>query len=134
MDSFIRYERRDEPLLPRRAFLRRLGYNATVALCVLGVSLAIGMAGYHYIESLDWLDAFVESAMLLGGMGPVHGPQTAAGKLFAGIFALYAGILVIGTAGVILAPIFHRVLHSFHVQDEDDERRDEKGRPKARRR
>jgi hypothetical protein len=93
---------------------------------VLAVSLLIGMIGYVLTEHLDWLDAFLESAMLLGGMGPVHAPVTPGGKLFAGMFALYAGILVIGTAGVILAPIFHRVLHSFHVPDDDDEKRDER--------
>jgi hypothetical protein len=133
MISF-QYEGRDEPLLPRRAFLQRLGYNAGFAFVVLAVSLFLGMLGYRLTEGLDWLDAFVESAMLLGGMGPVHAPTTTAGKLFAGVFALYAGILVIGTAGVILAPVFHRVLHSFHVQDDDDEKQNERqaGRPKPR--
>jgi len=131
MYSFLKFEKHDEPLLPREAFLRRLGYNAGLALGVLVVSLAIGMIGYHVIEGLDWIDGFLESAMLLGGMGPVHAPVTAAGKLFAGVFALYSGILVIGTAGVILAPVFHRVLHSLHAPDDEDEKRDDRQTQKA---
>jgi hypothetical protein len=75
---------------------------------------------------MAWIDAFLESAMLLGGMGPIHAPMSSAGKIFAGVYALYSGILVIGTAGIILAPIFHRVLHSIHVESDEDETRDEK--------
>jgi hypothetical protein len=129
MDSLLRYEGRREPLLPRAEFLRRLGRNAGLALGILSISLLVGIIGYTMLEHLDVLDAFLESAMLLGGMGPLHAPATPAGKLFAGVFALYSGILVIGTAGIILAPIFHRVLHSFHVEDEDDEKRAEKRKP-----
>lgn len=126
MDSFIRYEHKGEPIVSREAFLRRLGRNAVVALSIIGVSLVAGIIGYRTLEGMDWIDAFLESAMLLGGMGPIHAPATVAGKLFAGVYALYSGILVIGTAGIILAPIFHRVLHSLHVEDDDDEKRDEK--------
>jgi len=126
MDSFIRYERKDEPVVSREVFLRRLGRNATVALSIIGVSLLGGIIGYRFLESMEWIDAFLESAMLLGGMGPIHAPTTVLGKLFAGVYALYSGILVIGTAGIILAPIFHRVLHSLHVEDDEDEKNDEK--------
>jgi hypothetical protein len=126
MDSFIRYERKDEPVVSREVFLRRLGRNATVALSIIGVSLLGGIIGYRFLESMEWIDAFLESAMLLGGMGPIHAPTTVPGKLFAGVYALYSGILVIGTAGIILAPIFHRVLHSLHVEDDEDEKNDEK--------
>lgn len=126
MDSFIRYEHKGEQLVPREVFLRRLGRNATVALSIIGVSLIVGIIGYRTLEGMDWVDCFLESAMLLGGMGPIHAPATTAGKLFAGVYALYSGILVIGTAGIILAPIFHRLLHSLHVEDEEDEKRDEK--------
>ena len=126
MDSFLRYERKGQKLVPREVFLRRLGRNAAVALSVIGVSLLVGILGYRALEGMAWVDAFLEAAMLLGGMGPIHAPVTAAGKIFAGVYALYSGILVIGTAGIILAPIFHRVLHSLHVEDEDDEKRNEK--------
>jgi hypothetical protein len=126
VDSFLRYERKGQPLVSREVFLRRLGRNAIVALSIIGGSLVVGIVGYHTLERLEWIDAFLESAMLLGGMGPVHDPITVPGKIFAGVYALYSGILVIGTAGIILAPIFHRVLHSLHVEDEDDEKKGEK--------
>lgn len=126
MDSFLRYESKNEKLVPREVFLRRLGRNAGVALSIIAVSLVVGIIGYRTLEGMGWIDAFLESAMLLGGMGPIQAPETVAGKLFAGVYALYSGILVIGTAGIILAPIFHRLLHSLHVEDEDDEKKDEK--------
>lgn len=132
MDSFLRYEHKGEPVVTREVFLRRLGRNALVALSIIGVSLIVGILGYRLLEGLEWIDAFLESAMLLGGMGPLHAPATVAGKIFAGVYALYSGILVIGTAGIILAPIFHRVLHSLHVEDDDDEKKDEKSAAKRR--
>jgi hypothetical protein len=88
--------------------------HASVALALLGGSLAIGMFGYHQFEQLSWLDAFLNAAMLLGGMGPVETPETSAGKLFAGVYALYAGIVFIATAAVIFTPVAHRILHKFH--------------------
>lgn len=131
MDSFLRYERKDQPVVPREVFLRRLGRNATVALSIIGVSLVVGIIGYRTLEGMEWIDAFLESAMLLGGMGPINAPMTVAGKLFAGVYALYSGILVIATAGIILAPIFHRVLHTLHLEDDEDEKQDEKAASKA---
>ena len=108
------YEHRAEGLLPRRVFVRRLLLHAAAALCLVIISLAIGMAGYMYFEHLPWRDAFVNCAMLLGGMGPVDSPKTDGGKLFAGCYALYAGLVFIVTAGVVVAPIVHRLLHRFH--------------------
>jgi hypothetical protein len=132
MDSFLRYERKSEPLVSREVFLRRLGRNALVALSIIGISLIVGILGYRTLEGMAWIDAFLESAMLLGGMGPIHAPITAVGKVFAGLYALYSGILVIGTAGIILAPIFHRVLHSIHIESDEDETRDEKSATRRR--
>ena len=131
MDSFLRYERKREPLVSREVFLRRLGRNALVALSIIGVSLIVGIVGYRTLEGMEWIDACLESALLLGGMGPIHAPVTVAGKLFAGVYALYSGILVIATAGIILAPIFHRVLHSLHLEDDEDEKKDEKSGQRA---
>ena len=74
------------------------------------------MAGYRHFEGLGWLDAFLNASMLLGGMGPVDSPMTDGGKLFAGLYALYCGLAVIFAAGVILAPVAHRILHRFHVE------------------
>ena len=83
---------------------------------VTTVSLGIGMAGYAAFEHLSGLDAFVNAAMLLGGMGPVNMPTTPAGKLFAGFYALYCGFVVIVVAGILLAPVAHRILHRFHLE------------------
>jgi len=79
----------------------------------------IGMLGYHNLEGLSWIDAFLNASMLLGGMGPVNIPATSSGKLFAGLYALYCGLAVILVAGVILAPIAHRILHKFHMESRD---------------
>ena len=108
------YETRRQPPLPRAIFVRRLLIHASVALGLLVVSLGIGVAGYAYFENLPFLDGFLNSAMLLGGMGPVNMPVTAAGKLFAGLYALYAGLVFIVTAALVFTPIIHRVLHQFH--------------------
>jgi hypothetical protein len=86
---------------------------------MIAVSLFIGMLGYHSLERLGWIDAFLNAAMLLGGMGPVNSPVTDAGKLFAGLYALYCGLAVILAAGIILAPVAHRILHRFHVDTQD---------------
>ncbi len=109
------YETRKQPLLRRADFLRRLLGHAAAALALILGSVAIGMAGYMHFESLSPLDAFLDTAMLLGGMGPVHIPRTDAGKLFAGLFALYAGLAFIATAALVLGPVVHRVLHRFHL-------------------
>ena len=84
------------------------------ALALIGVSLGGGMAGYMHYEALAWRDAFLNAAMLLGGMGPVDRPATDAGKLFAGAFALYAGLLFLVVIAILLAPVVHRALHRFH--------------------
>src|SRR6187455_2991564 len=110
----FRYERRHQRPLPRRPFLRRLLSHFALSCGVVAVSLAIGMAGYVYFEQLSWLDAFLNAAMLLGGMGPVDDPKTDPGKLFAGCYALYASLVFLVVAGLLLAPVVHRVLHRLH--------------------
>jgi hypothetical protein len=113
------FERRGQPLLPRRLFLRRLLVSFGLGMVLVVVSLLIGMLGYHVYEQLSWLDAFLNSAMLLGGMGPVDAPKTPGGKIFAGIYSLYCGLMVIAIVGVMFAPIFHRFLHKFHLEKKD---------------
>lgn len=113
------YESRAETLLPRRQFLLRVLRHAAAACALVAVSLGIGMAGYECFEDLPWRDAFLNSAMLLGGMGPVDAPRTDAGKLFAGLYALYCGLVFLVSASVILAPVLHRVLHKFHWKRDD---------------
>ncbi len=119
------FEQRHEPLLSRAAFFRRMAKYALLASGFIAVSLMIGMAGYHFIEGMSWIDAFVNSAMLMGGMGPVSELHTDAGKLFAGLYALYCGLVVIIAIGIVAAPLLHRILHHFHLeashgQNEDD--------------
>ncbi len=112
------YESRRQRPLERAEFaVRLLGHIALVAL-LLVVSLAIGMAGYMSFEGLGLLDALLNSAMLLGGMGPVDPPVTPGGKVFASLYALYAGLVFIVTAALMLAPVLHRVLHLFHWSEE----------------
>lgn len=112
------YERQSHPLLPFHHFLRRWLRHLLVALAVIVLSLAIGIAGYAHFEHLPWVDGFLNAAMLLGGMGPVDAPRTVGGKLFAGIYALYAGLVFIVAMAIAFAPLVHRVLHAFHLQDE----------------
>jgi hypothetical protein len=85
---------------------------------VIAVSLGIGMAGYHVFEKLPWVDAFLNAAMILSGMGPVATLDTNAGKIFAGCYALYSGLALIAILGIIFAPVVHRALHKFHLEDE----------------
>jgi hypothetical protein len=112
------YESRHAPLLPRQLYLRRVIRHAAVGLGLGVLSLGIGMAGYAYYEHLEWRDAFMNAAMLLGGMGPVHNPQTPGGKVFAGLYALYAGLVFLVTVGIVLVPVVHRLIHRFHLQEE----------------
>ena len=88
-----------------------------MGIAVVVGSLFGGMLGYAHFERLGWLDAFLNAAMLLGGMGPVESPATPGGKLFAGLYALYCGMVFLVVASIILAPVVHRVLHKFHWND-----------------
>jgi hypothetical protein len=108
------YEHRSQAPITHRQFIRRLLAQFLVVLALLAVSLGIGMYGYSHFEQLAPIDAFENSAMLLGGMGPIHEPVTFAGKLFAGCYALYAGLVFIVAAALIFSPLVHRVLHRFH--------------------
>ena len=112
------YESKTQAPLPRARFAQRLLGHLAAALGVLALSLGIGIAGYAHFEQLSLLDAFLNSAMLLGGMGPVDLPVTSGGKLFAGLYALYAGLVFILTAALIFTPVVHRVLHVFHWDSE----------------
>jgi hypothetical protein len=110
------FEQRQESLLPRPLFLRRMARWGLAASIVLLGSLALGVCGYHFTEGLPWIDALLNASMILGGMGPVDTLHSAAGKLFAGLYALYSGLVLVGTAGLLLAPFVHRLLHRFHLE------------------
>jgi hypothetical protein len=104
-------------LLPRKEFIRRLGWSVAAGAVLIVFSLSIGMFGYHTFAGLGWIDAFLNSAMILSGMGPVAELQKSDAKLFAGLYAIYCGVALIGTTGVIFAPVIHRLLHKFHLED-----------------
>jgi hypothetical protein len=112
------YESRTEAPLSRPLFVSRLLRHVGWVVGLLLISLGIGMAGYMACEGLSAIDAFLNSAMLLGGMGPVDPPQTFGGKLFAGLYALYAGLVFIASAALVFTPVVHRVLHKFHWETE----------------
>ena len=112
------YERRGTRPIPTRRFVRRLAKHVSLATGLVAASLMLGIAGYSHYEKLDWRDAFLNSAMLLGGMGPVDAPKTPGGKVFAGMYALYCGLIFLVAVGIVFAPLFHRLLHHFHWTDE----------------
>ncbi|MBP6876325.1 MAG: hypothetical protein KBD56_09655 [Candidatus Eisenbacteria bacterium] len=113
------YEHRRQALLPRRAFVWRMARHIAVAILIVVGSLVAGMIGYAHFEGMNTLDSFLSAAMILGGMGPVSTPQTAGGKTFAGIYALYSGMVFLAAAGIVLSPLIHRLLHKFHWMEED---------------
>ena len=110
------FEHRSSPLLSRRAFFRRTLHYFLASQALVALALGLGMCGYHFLEKLGWVDAFVNAAMILSGMGPVSTLQTDAGKIFAGCYALFSGLVFITVAGIIFAPIAHRALHRFHLE------------------
>jgi hypothetical protein len=132
------YERRHQELASPEVFRRRLFMSGAFGSIMVAISLAVGMGGYAFFEGLGFLDSFVNAAMILSGMGPLHDPVTTGGKIFAGIFALYSGFAVLVIAAVTFAPVVHRILHRFHMETDQDEmgRTGERPRPKppARRR
>ena len=133
---FDRYEPRSAKLLPRRQFYGRLARHLILVLSLMGVSLAGGMAGYAYLADMSWIDAFLNASMLLGGMGPVGDLPNDGAKLFAGLYALYAGLVFIASAGILVAPVAHRVLHRLHVDDRESDGESDRvpGKTRAKRR
>jgi ABC-type phosphate transport system permease subunit len=114
------FEHHKQPLLPRREFIKRLARYAGGALLLVAVSWFIGIIGYRVLEGFPWIDAILNAAMILGGMGPVNELHTNAGKLFASLYALFSGIVFLVAVGVLIAPIFHRFMHKFHLQQGKD--------------
>ena len=110
------FEHHTEPLLPKALFFWRVFSFALMSLGLAAFSLLLGILGYRIFEGMAWIVAFVNAAMILGGIGPVGELHTHAGKLFAGIYALYCGLIVIISMGILIAPIFHRFMHIFHLE------------------
>jgi hypothetical protein len=116
-ESMLQFERRHERLIPVRLFVRRISRAVLLWLALTMAGLGIGMIGYAASEGMSGVDAFVNAAMILSGMGPVGELKTTGGKLFAGFYAIFSGLFVVIATGFVLAPILHRVLHSFHIEE-----------------
>ena len=114
----LHFEGKKDQLLPPAAFARRVARSFAAASVIVGLSLAGGMAGYAGFEGMSAVDTFVNAAMILSGMGPLDAPKTTGGKLFAGTYALYRGLVLVLVAGLVLAPLVHRMLHRFHLEEE----------------
>ena len=124
------FEHVSKPVLPHRQFHSRLLRAFLLGLGLIAFSLALGMVGYvYFFPKLDWADAFVNAAMILSGMGPMAVPETTAAKIFSGCYAIYSGLMLVMSAGVVFAPLVHRFLHKLHA-DEDDVRNVSKRVPK----
>lgn len=115
------FERYDQPIISRRDFARRVARQAAVGLLLLVVPLLVGVVGYMWLAGLSPVDAFLNASMILGGMGPVDPLPNDGAKIFAGLYALFAGIFFLVVAGVVLAPFLHRVLHRLHVATDDSD-------------
>jgi hypothetical protein len=114
------FEGRKHKVIPRTAFAWRMTYAIGLWFAITTVGLAIGIAGYAYFEGMSLTDSFLNAAMILSGMGPATELKTEAGKVFAGFYAIFSGLIIVIATGFVLAPIFHRVLHSFHVEQRGD--------------
>lgn len=112
------FEHRRTKPLSQRAFFLRVARQSLYAFGLIALSLLVGMLGYHYLGDLNWVDSFMNASMILGGMGPVDPLKSDAAKIFAGVYALYAGLVLLGTASFMLAPFAHRLLHKFHFEEE----------------
>lgn len=114
------FEKHHEPMLPTNVFLLRLLHFGGLAFGLTLTWWSVGILGYHLLAGLDWVDAILNSAMIVGGMGPVDALHTVAAKLFASVYAVCSGVVFIGVAGILFVPIAHRVLHHFHLEAESD--------------
>ena len=114
------FEHHKQPLASRSEFAKRMLRYSLFAAGISLFSLGLGILGYHYFESLSWIDSLLNASMILGGMGPVNTLQTNAGKIFASFYALYSGIILLASVGILATPILHRFFHYFHLELEDD--------------
>jgi len=117
----LAYEHVSQPVAQLPRYLRRQLRSLGIGMVLVLIALLAGMVGYHRLVALSWIDSFLNASMILSGMGPIAAPTTDAGKIFAGVYALFSGIAVLAIAGVIVAPLVHRFLHRMHA-DADDSR------------
>jgi hypothetical protein len=115
------YEHVSQPVAQLPQYLRRQLRSFAIGVILVAVALLAGMVGYHRLVALSWIDSFLNASMILAGMGPMAAPVTDAGKIFAGVYALFSGIAVLAIAGVIAAPLVHRFLHRMHADSDDSQ-------------
>lgn len=113
------YEHHKKQLASVQVFYQRVLENFLWSVVIIAISLLIGILGYHFTENLGWLDSLLNASMILGGMGPVDILRTSEGKLFASFYALFSGVVFLITMSVVLAPVLHRFLHKFHLDEQD---------------
>jgi hypothetical protein len=113
----LKLERKTQRLAPTSVFAKRILGSVGLSLGLIVPALCIGIAGYHWIDELGWVDSLLEASMILGGMGPVNPLRNDAAKIFASAYALFSGLVLVGVMGIILTPIAHRVIHKFHVEE-----------------
>jgi hypothetical protein len=118
--SWRQYERRADKLAPLSVYVQRIIGSIVIAIGLMLVALSVGIAGYHLIACFDFVDSLLEASMILGGMGPVRDLPNQSAKIFASIYALFSGVFFIAMMGIILAPVAHRVLHKFHLDEKDE--------------
>ena len=119
--AWLKFERHHDQLAPVSVFVKRLVGSLAMALGLIALVLMLGIAGYHYIAGFEWVQSLLEASMILGGMGPVKELPNDASKIFASAFALFSGLIFIAIMGLVLAPVVHRILHKFHVDEKDVE-------------
>lgn len=117
--SWRSFEGQKDQLAPVSVYVQRIVGSLVIGFGLIAIALSVGIAGYHFIAGFNWVDSLLEASMILGGMGPVRELHTDSAKIFASIYELFSGVIFIALMGIILSPVVHRVLHKFHV-DEDD--------------
>lgn len=116
------FEHKEQPLLSRKAFARRMSHFGISAFLLIALSLLLGILGYRYFEGLDWIDSILNASMILGGMGPVNPLHSVSGKLFASFYALFSGVVFLFSVGILLAPLLHRFMHRFHLESTEHDK------------
>lgn len=112
------YEKKGDHLLTWPRFARRMALSLAATMAIVSLALAAGVIGYHVIAGLSWVDSVLNASMILTGMGPVDTMKDTASKLFASAYALFSGVIFLSAVGIVLAPIFHRIIHAFHIDDD----------------
>ena len=117
VQKYFSFEHHNERPISKNLFFRRMFRYFALALILVITALGIGIIGYHILENLSFTDSFLNASMILGGMGPVNELKTESGKIFAGLYALFSGLIFLVVVGLVVAPLFHRLLHRFHFKD-----------------